>query len=87
VTTYVNKVVRISLSGGLIGLLTTNPRRAIDNAIDKANQDGYHCHQIVPHSSRNLLVIVLQIAVLLATLLLWTWGAGYILLFQKERAS
>ena len=86
-TTYVNKVVRISLSGGLIGLLTTNPRRAIDNAIDKANQDGYHCHQIVPHSSRNLLVIVLQIAVLLATLLLWTWGAGYILLFQKERAS
>jgi hypothetical protein len=86
-TTYVNKVVRVSLSGGLIGLLTTNPRRAIDNAIDKANQDGYHCHQIVPHSSRNLLVILIQITVLLATLFLWTWGAGYILLFQKERAS
>ena len=54
-TTHVNKVVRISLSGGLIGLLTTNPRRAIDDAIDKANQDGWHCHQIVPHSSRSFL--------------------------------
>ena len=59
----------------------------MDNAIDKANQDGYHCHQIVPHSSRNLFVFILQIAVLLATLFLWTWGAGYILLFQKESAS
>ena len=30
----VNKVVRISLSGGLIGWLTTNPRKAIDDSID-----------------------------------------------------
>lgn len=84
---YANKVIRISLSGGLVGLVTTNPRRALDSAIDKANQDGYHCHQIVPHSSRNLLVILLQILVLLLTLGLWTWGAGYILLLEKERAS
>lgn len=83
---YTNKVVRLSLAGGLIGLLTTNPRRAIDNAIDKANQDGWHCHQIVPHSSRNLLVWILQVVVLLLTFFLWTWGAGYILLFEKERA-
>lgn len=83
---FTNKVVRISLAGGLIGLLTTNPRRAIDNAIDKANQDGWHCHQIVPHSSRNLLVWILQVVVLLLTFFLWTWGAGYILLFEKERA-
>ena len=85
--TYTNKLVRISLSGGLIGLVTTNPRRAIDNAIDKANQDGFHCHQIVPHSSRNLLVILLQIIVLVMTVGLWTWGADYLLLFQKERAA
>jgi hypothetical protein len=83
---YINKVVRISLAGGLIGLLTTNPRRAIDSAVDKANQDGWKCHQIVPHNSRNLLVVILQLVVLLFTLGLWTWGAGYILLFEKQRA-
>ncbi len=85
-TGYINKVVRISLSGGLIGLLTTNPRRAIDAAVDKGNQDGWRCHQILPHSSRNMLVVVVQLAVLLLTLGLWTWGAGYILLFEKQRA-
>jgi hypothetical protein len=85
--TYTNKVVRISLAGGLIGLLTTNPRRAIDSAIDKANQDGFHCHQVVPHSSRNLLVVLAQYAVLFMTFFLWTWGAGYLLLLEKERAA
>jgi hypothetical protein len=81
-----NTVVRISLSGGLIGLVTTNPRRAIDAAVDKANQEGWNCHQIVPHNSRNLLVVFLQILVLMLTLGLWTWGAGYLLLLERERA-
>jgi hypothetical protein len=83
--TYTNKVVRISLSGGLIGLLATDPRRAIEDAVSRENAEGYHCHQIVPHSSRNLLVILLQILVLMLTLGLWTWTGGYILLFAKER--
>jgi len=32
-------------------------------------------------------VILLQIIVLVMTVGLWTWGAGYLLLFQKERAA
>lgn len=83
-TTYVNKVVRISLSGGLIGMLATNPRQAIEDAVSRENLSGYHCHQIVPHSSRNILVILLQILVLVMTLGLWTWTGGYLLLFAKE---
>ena len=84
---YVNRVVRISLAGGLIGLIATNPRRALENAIDKGNQDGFHCHQIVPHSERNIFVFLLQIVVLILTIGMWTWGGGYILLFQKEKSS
>ena len=34
----INKVCRISLMGGLIGAITTNPRRALDNAIAEAGQ-------------------------------------------------
>ena len=37
----VNKVVRIALAGGIIGLLTTNPRRALDQRIDRENQEGW----------------------------------------------
>lgn len=84
--TKINKVVRISLSGGLIGLLTTNPRRALDNAIDKQNQEGWNAVYFSDHKDTNLLAAILQFIVLIFTLGLWTWGAGYLVLFEKERA-
>ena len=34
----VNKVVRIAISGGLIGAIFTNPRKALDDMIDKHNK-------------------------------------------------
>jgi hypothetical protein len=38
----VNKVVRITLYSGLIGQLIVNPRRALDERIDKENQNGWN---------------------------------------------
>lgn len=49
----VNKVVRIALSGGLLGALLTNPRRALDSAISQANAEGWNCHQILQHQTRD----------------------------------
>lgn len=79
-----NKVVRIALSGGIIGALFTNPRRALEKAINEANADGWNCHQILPHSTSNMFMVILQIVVLFCTLFLWTFGAGYLLLMEKE---
>ena len=45
-----NKVVRISLSGGIIGWLTTNPRRALDARIDRENQEGWNAVYFQNHS-------------------------------------
>lgn len=81
----INKVVRIALSGGIIGALTTNPRRALDSAIEEHNQQGWNCHQILQHSTSNIFIKALQVLVLISTLCLWTFGAGYILLMEKER--
>lgn len=83
----VNKVVRISLSGGLIGALATNPRRALDKAIDQANAEGWNCHQILPHRTSNALVALFQILVLICTLGLWTFGAGYLLLLERPETD
>lgn len=83
----VNKVVRISLSGGIIGWLTTNPRRALDNRIDQENQQGWNAVYFQNHSDTNLAVAVARAIVLLCTLFLWTWGAGYLILFERERAE
>lgn len=80
----INKVKRIALSGGLVGALFTNPRKALDTAIQEANADGWNCHQILPHSTTNLFIIILQIALLICTLGFWTFGAGYLLLLEKE---
>ena len=82
-----NKVVRIALSGGIVGLLTTNPRRALDARIDKENQEGWNAIYFVPHTDTNLLVATLRLVALFATLFLWTWGAGYLILFERARAD
>jgi len=80
----VNKVVRISLSGGIIGWLTTNPRKALDNRLKKENADGWNAVYFSNHFEANLFVKILSIVVLCLTLFMWTWGAGYLVLFEKE---
>ena len=82
----VNKVVRIALSGGIIGLLTTDPRRALDQRIDKENQEGWTATYFISHSETNLLMIVMRLVVLVCTAFMWTWGAGYLILFERETA-
>ena len=83
----VNKVVRIALSGGIIGLLATNPRRALSQRIEKENREGWNAIHFMPHVETNLLVAVLRLVVLVLTLFLWTWGAGYLILFERQRAE
>ncbi len=79
-----NKVERISLSGGLIGALTTNPKRALDNLVKSSNEEGWVATQINPHSTSNIFIWLLQLVVLVCTIGLWTWGGGYLVLFEKD---
>jgi hypothetical protein len=81
----INKVVRIGLSGGLIGLLLTNPRAALEQRILKENAEGWHVTQVIAHSDTNLAAIILKLVVLVLTLFLWTWGAGYLVVLERER--
>jgi len=78
-----NKIIRISLSGGLIGLLTTNPRKALDDVLKAHNDMGYRCTYFIPNHAPNLFMRILQLSVLVCTFGLWTWGAGYLVLFEK----
>lgn len=79
-----NKIARISLAGGLIGLLTTNPRRALDDEIDKHNLSGWNVVNVLPHKTTNAFIAAAQLIVLVVTLGLWTWGAGYLIILEKE---
>ena len=79
-----NKVVRVSLSGGLVGLLGTNPRKALEDAMQEHNVKGWNCHQVIPHEGRNWLVGLVQGIVLILTLGIWTFRPGYLLLLEKD---
>jgi hypothetical protein len=79
-----NKIVRISLASGLIGLLTTNPRKALEDTIKAQNDMGYSCTYFYPNNAPNLLLRVIQLVILICTLGLWTWGAGYLILLEKR---
>ncbi len=83
----INRVERIALSGGLIGMLATNPRHALESALVKANAEGWSCRQILPHRTTNLLALLLQLAILACTLGLWTFGAGYLILLEREEEA
>lgn len=79
-----NRVEIVNLSGGLIGLLGTNPAKAVNARIQLLAADGWHCHQIITHSTRNIFILFLQLLILVCTIGLWTFGAGYMLLMVKE---
>jgi len=82
-----NRIEIVNLQGGLIGLLLTNPQRALQKATDEANRQGWRVHQVMEYGNRNLAMVGLQLLVLALTLGLWTWGGGYLLLLEKQPAS
>ena len=79
-----NKVVRVPLAGGLIGLMLTSPSRALNSTIDRYNKEGWTVKYFQTHRTTNALVFLAQLVVLCLTLFLWTFGAGYLVLLEKE---
>lgn len=79
----INKVGRVFLSGGLIGWLLTNPKKALDGELSKSNAEGWEAIQVQSHRTTNLFMLFVQILVLMLTLGLYTWGGGYLVLYEK----
>jgi hypothetical protein len=52
----------------LIGAIFTNPRKALEDSIEKGNEEGWNAIHIEPHGTTNLFVWVIQLLVLLLTL-------------------
>lgn len=83
-TRMVNKVVRIGLAGGLIGAMITNTRSAFDKAIAQENQLGWNLCHVEAVGANNLIMLIIRVIILVLTLGLFTLGANYILIFEKD---
>lgn len=77
-----NKVVRVSFSGGLLGLIFGSARGKLESVIQEHNKQGWNLAEVV-HDNPNLLIWILRFVLLILTLGLWTLSNGYLLIMEK----
>jgi len=78
-----NKVINVSLKGGIIGFLTDSPQNSLNRRIKAENAKGWKVVQIIPASSGNLFLLILRLFLLIITLLLYTTSNGYYIIMEK----
>lgn len=80
----INKVVRLSFSGGILGLILGSSRGKVEAVVQKHNADGWNVAEVIPDNP-NLAIIFLRVLLLIATLGLWTLSSGYLFIMEKPR--
>ena len=80
----INKVVRVSFSGGILGLIFGSSRGKVESVVQKHNADGWNVAEIIPDSP-NLILLVIRLLLLIVTIGLWTISSGYLFIMEKPR--
>jgi hypothetical protein len=78
-----NKIVNITLWGGLLGLFASSPKQKIAKAIEKENLNGFRTVQVIEAASGNLFLWLLRLIILLITIFIYTPANGYYITFEK----
>lgn len=78
----VNKVVRVSFSGGILGLIFGSTRGKLEAVISEHNREGWSVAEVVPDNP-NLAIWLLRFVFLIVTLGLWTLSSGYLLILER----
>lgn len=80
----INKIERISYSGGLYGLLLGSAKGELQSKVDEMNQRGWNLH-FIHKDEFNLIHILLRVLLLCLTLGIWTLGSSELLIFEKDK--
>jgi hypothetical protein len=79
-----NKVVNVTLIGGIIGALSSSPQKRINNVILQENANGYKVIQVIPSASGNIFLTIIRALILVLTLFLYTTTNGYYVIMEKK---
>jgi hypothetical protein len=82
-----NSVVRVTLTGGLLGLLFNDPATALDQKLNEVNRSGWCVVQVIPDRPPNLLVSLFRTIIFFLTLGLWCPATGYLIILQSRRGE
>jgi hypothetical protein len=77
-----NSLARVNYTGGIIGLMAGSQFARLEKVIAAKNKEGWNLAEVIPET-RNLIIWVIRIVILLLTLGLWTLATGYILVFER----
>lgn len=80
----VNKVVNVTLTGGIIGLLADSPQNSLNNRIKKENENGWRVIQVIPADSGNIFLTILRLLILVFTLFTFTTANGYYIIMERK---
>ena len=79
-----NKIVNVTLVGGLIGLLSSSPQSRLNKVIQKENSNGWEVIQVIPADSGNIFLTFFRLLLLLITVFLFTTANGYYVILEKK---
>lgn len=79
-----NKVVNVTLTGGIIGLFVHSPQFALNRKLKEENANGWVAVQIMPASGGNIFLNILRFAMLVLTLFLYTTSGGYYIIMERK---
>lgn len=80
----INKVVRVSFSGGILGMILGSSRGKVESVVQKHNSDGWNVAEVIPDNP-NLAIWLVRLILLILTLGLWTLSSGYLFIMEKPR--
>ncbi|MDX9696810.1 MAG: hypothetical protein RBT49_13555 [Bacteroidales bacterium] len=79
-----NKIVNVTLWGGLLGIFGSSPKQRLAKAIEKENLNGYRTVQIIEAASGNILLWLLRLILLCITFFIFTTANGYYIILEKK---
>lgn len=82
-----NKVVKISLTGGLIGFIAGDAISLLNRRIREENAQGWEVIQVLPDTDANLVTVIIRIILLCITSFLFTTTNGYYVVLKSAIPS
>lgn len=80
-----NKVVNVTLIGGIFALFIHSPQSALNKKIKEENANGWRVVQVMPADGGNVFLNIFRFLLLVLTLFLYTTAKGYYVVMERKK--
>jgi hypothetical protein len=79
-----NKIVNVTVWGGILGLVASSPRKRLAKVIEEENLNGYRTVQVIESASGNILLWLWRLILLCITAFIYTTANGYYVILERK---